>query len=186
MVPGLCYSMISTAASATAVVIHVKRKYKHCGANLCSRHLFCGDLHRPRICWREVASFGNTFPAVICFLQIHMLWFVYHSYGLHILSKQFYFLTCLMPDKHFLCGIQWLIPYALVPSVGSFKLWKHTQKLSSLQAFHSNVAVSTSVCFLLSYLCLFPVLITSAEVDYLWGYGLLFQFRATHRDGFIE
>lgn len=137
----------STDTSATTVVTHVKRKYKYCGASLCSKHLFCGDLPRTWICWREVASFGNTFPAVICFLQIHRLWFMYHSYGLHILSKQLCFLMSLMPDKHFLRGIHWLIPYALIPSVGSFKLQKHTKKLSSLQAFCSNVAVSTSTCF---------------------------------------
>lgn len=175
----------SIATSSTTVVANVERKYKYCGANLCSRHLFCGDLPCTWICWREVASFGNTFPAVILFLQIQRLWFMYHSYGLHILSKQLYFPKSLMPDKH-LCGTHWLIPCALVPSVGSFKLHKHTQKLSSLQTLFSLILREYLNMLLPSYLCLFSVLITTTEVGYLWGCELLFQFRARHSDGSIK
>lgn len=65
--------------------------------------LLFGDPPSTWGCWKEVASFGNTFSAVI-FLCLHRLWFMYHSYSLCILRQQLYS-TCLMPGKQFLCGI---------------------------------------------------------------------------------
>lgn len=63
--------------------------------------LFCGDLPCTWRCWSEVASFGNTFPVVIFFLHIPRLWFMYHC----AFQASSYILMCLMPGKHFLCGI---------------------------------------------------------------------------------
>lgn len=107
-----------------------------------------------------MASFGNTFPVVIFFLHIPRLCFMYHC----AFQASSYILTCLMPGKHFLCGICLNNSLCFCVKCLQFQtLHTHTQNSSRLQTLCSDVAASTSKCSLPSYLCAFPVLIKTTE-----------------------
>lgn len=174
MALGVCYTVIPTTASATAVT-HVKRKCKLC----CSMPHFPA-LWRPTLCMKMPK-------------RGHKLWTYFSSRHLSTHAQALVDVS-LMQLCVFWVSSAWclpnfcrvaytgLIPCVFAASLCNFKLHTYTWK-SSLQTLCPDAAASASKCSLPSCSPTLPVLIRTAEGMRWW---FLFRFRAVHKDGFVK